>query len=94
MDKSPYRTVEEEAEGRKRDPVERAITHLRQKEWVTTAEIEAINEVIAKEMDEAMEFAINAEPPPLSDLFRDVYHDDEPKPEPIRETLKRILATD
>lgn len=93
MDKSPYRTPEEEAEGRKRDPVKRAITHLREKEGVTLGEIGAIDQTIAQEMDEAMEFAINAEPPPLSDLFRDVYHDDEPRPEPIRERLERILST-
>ena len=92
MDKSPYRTPEEEAEGRKRDPVERAITHLREKEGVTPGEIGAIDQTIAKEMDAAMEFAINAQPPPLTDLFRDVYHDDEPGPEPLRERLERILA--
>jgi TPP-dependent pyruvate/acetoin dehydrogenase alpha subunit len=93
MDKSPYRTPEEEAEGRKRDPIERAITHLREREGVTLAEIEAIDKAIAQEMDAAMQFAINAAPPPPSDLFRDVYADHEPAPEPLRERLQRILAT-
>jgi pyruvate dehydrogenase E1 component alpha subunit len=93
MDKSPYRTPEEEAEGRKRDPIERAITHLGEREGVTLADIEAIDKAIAQEMDEAMEFAINAAPPPPSDLFRDVYDDHEPGPEPLRERLQRILAT-
>ena len=94
MDKSPYRTPEEEAEGRKRDPIERAIAHLNERDGVTTAEIEAIDKAIAEEMDEAMEFAVNAAPPPLSDLFRDVYADHEARPEPLRERLERILATD
>jgi acetoin:2,6-dichlorophenolindophenol oxidoreductase subunit alpha len=93
MDKSPYRTPEEEAEGRKRDPVERAITRLREKEGVTTNELEAIDKAIAQQMDEAMEYAINAQPPPLADLFRDVYDDHEPAPEPLRNRLGRILAT-
>ena len=94
MDKSPYRTPEEEVEGRKRDPIERAITHLREREGVTLAEIEAIDKTIAQEMDAAMQFAINAAPPPPSDLFRDVYADHEPGPEPLRQRLERILATD
>ena len=93
MDKSPYRTPEEESEGRKRDPVERASIYLREKEGVTVAELEAIDKAIAQEMDEAMEFAVNAAPPPLSDLFRDVYAEHEPGPEPLRDRLRRILAT-
>jgi TPP-dependent pyruvate/acetoin dehydrogenase alpha subunit len=92
MDKSPYRTPEEEAEGRKRDPVERAITRLREEEGVTSGEIEAIDAAIAKEMDEAMDFAIKATAPPLSDIFRDVYDDGEPAPEPLRQRIDRILA--
>jgi TPP-dependent pyruvate/acetoin dehydrogenase alpha subunit len=52
-----------------------------------------MDKAIAQEMDEAMQFAINAAPPPPSDLFRDVYDDREPAPEPLRERLQRILAT-
>jgi acetoin:2,6-dichlorophenolindophenol oxidoreductase subunit alpha len=92
MDKSPYRTPEEEAEGRKRDPVERAITRLQEKEGVSASELDAIDKAISHEMDEAMEYAINAPPPPLTDLFRDVYEDEEPAPEPLRSRLDRILA--
>jgi hypothetical protein len=44
-------------------------------------------------MDAAMEYAINAQPPQLTDLFRDVYDDHEPAPEPLRNRLERILAT-
>jgi pyruvate dehydrogenase E1 component alpha subunit len=93
MDKSPYRTPEEEGEGRKRDPVVRAVTRLREKERVTSSELETIDAVIAQEMDEAVEFAINAAPPPVTDLFRDVYDDREPGPEPLKKRLERILAT-
>ena len=32
-------------------------------------------------------------PPPVTDLFRDVYDDREPGPEPLRKRLERILAT-
>jgi acetoin:2,6-dichlorophenolindophenol oxidoreductase subunit alpha len=93
MDKSPYRTPEEEVEGRKRDPLERAITHLQEAAGVTRGELAAIDQAIAQEMDAAMEYAINAEPPPPADLFRDVYDDHEPAPEPLRSRLDRILAT-
>jgi TPP-dependent pyruvate/acetoin dehydrogenase alpha subunit len=92
MDKSPYRTPEEEAEGRKRDPIERAISRLGEKEGITLRELEAIDAAIAQEMDEAVEFAINAPPPPLTDLFHDVYDDHQPAPEPLRKRLERILA--
>jgi acetoin:2,6-dichlorophenolindophenol oxidoreductase subunit alpha len=92
MDKSPYRTPEEEAEGRKRDPIERAISRLREKEGVKPGELEAIDAAIAQEMDEAVEFAINAPPPRLTDLFHDVYDDHQPAPEPLRKRLERILA--
>jgi len=92
MDKSPYRTPEEEAEGRKRDPIARAITRLHEKEEVTAAEIAVIDAAIAKEMDEAMEYAINAAPPPLTDIFRDVYDDSQPAPLPLRQRIDRILT--
>jgi acetoin:2,6-dichlorophenolindophenol oxidoreductase subunit alpha len=93
MDKSPYRTPEEEGEGRKLDPIQRAITRLSEHDGVTSAEFDAIDKAIAQEMDEAVEFAIHAPPPPLTDLFRDVYDDHEPAPEPLRKRLERILAT-
>ena len=93
MDKSPYRTPEEEAEGRKLDPVVRATTRLREREGVTSGELEAIDAAIAQEMDEAVEFAINAAPPALTNLFQDVYDDHQPAPEPLRKRLERVLAT-
>jgi len=93
MDKSPYRTPEEETEGRKQEPLQRAITWLQEREEVTSSELEAIDAAIAQEMDAAVEFAINAPPPPVTDLFRDVYDDHERAPEPLRKRLERILAT-
>jgi pyruvate dehydrogenase E1 component alpha subunit len=93
MDKSPYRTPEEEAEGRKQDPIQRAVIYLQEREGVTSSELETIDAAIGQEMDEAVEFAINAPPPPMTDLFRDVYDDHEPRPEPLRKRLERILTT-
>src|SRR6201993_3983954 len=69
MDKSPYRTSEEEAEGRKQDPIQRGVTRLQEKEGVTSSELERLDAAIAQEMDQAVEFAIDASPPPATDLF-------------------------
>jgi pyruvate dehydrogenase E1 component alpha subunit len=66
MDKSPYRTPEEEAEGRKRDPIERAMSRLRQEEGVGSSELENIDKAIAKEMDEAMQYATSSSVRPIS----------------------------
>jgi TPP-dependent pyruvate/acetoin dehydrogenase alpha subunit len=92
MDKSPYRTAEEEETGRKRDPVLRARTTLIDREEANGAELEALDAAIGKEMDAAIDFAVAAKKPEFNTMFRDVYGPGEPEPEPLRTRLDRILA--
>ncbi|MCF6343169.1 MAG: thiamine pyrophosphate-dependent enzyme [Devosiaceae bacterium] len=91
MDKSPYRSEEEEVEGRKRDPVLFARDNII-KEGVSNEFLDIIDQSISDEMDSAIDFAISSNPPPLSSMFRDVYGPNEPEPEPVQTRINRILA--
>lgn len=91
MDKSPYRSEEEEVEGRKRDPVLFARDNII-KEGVSDEFLDIIDQSISDEMDSAIDFAISSNPPPLSSMFRDVYGPNEPEPEPVQTRINRILA--
>ncbi len=92
MDKSPYRLAEEEALGRKRDPVLRARNTLIDREEANEAELGKLDASIVAEMDATIDFTVGAERPALEAMFRDVYGPDQPPPEPLRTRLDRILA--
>jgi len=93
MDKSPYRTADEEEIGRKRDPIARARDTLLSRGHSDAATLDALDREIAREMDATIDFTAAAPPPPDASMFRDVYGPDEPEPEPLRTRLDRILAT-
>jgi pyruvate dehydrogenase E1 component alpha subunit len=88
MDKSPYRNEDEEAEGRRRDPV----ANLRSTLGDATAELDRIDAEAADEMNAAIDFAVASPSPEAALTFRDVYADDEPAPTPMRARLAAILA--
>lgn len=90
-DKSPYRSEEEESEGRARDPVERARLQLIE-QGMTEADLETLDAKIASEMDASIDFAMESEEPTLDTMFRDVFAPDEPEPEPVRTRIDRVLA--
>ncbi|MDQ0474482.1 thiamine pyrophosphate-dependent dehydrogenase E1 component subunit alpha [Labrys wisconsinensis] len=92
MDKSPYRSAEEEEAGRKRDPVAHARAALIRRSLATAPELDALDAGIAREMSAAIDFTAAAEAPPPSSMFRDVYGPGEPEPEPVRTRIDRILA--
>ncbi len=92
MDKSPYRSAEEEEAGRKRDPVRRAREGLVESGESDAATLDALDLDIAREMDAAIDFAASAAPPAYEALFRDVFAPGQPMPEPLRARLDRILA--
>lgn len=92
MDKSPYRSSEEEAEGRKRDPILASHSSLLESGLANAVELDAIDAEAAVEMDAALTFAIEAAPPPQNSMFEDVFAPGTPAPRPQRERLSRILS--
>jgi len=92
MDKSPYRSPEEEAAGRKRDPVAHARKELLRRKLATTAELDQMDAAITKEMRATIDFAANAKEPALDTMFRDVFAPGEPEPESVRARLHRVFA--
>ncbi len=93
MDKSPYRSEAEESEGRKKDPLLFSRDQLIAQGEESDV-LDRLDEEISQEMDEALDFAVASNPPPLSSMFRDVYGPLEPEPEPLRTRIARILARD
>lgn len=94
MDKSPYRTEEEEAIGRRRDPVARARISLIERGIVTEGDLQVIDAEIEREMSKALEFASASAPPEMQSLFQDVFAVGEAPPEPLSSRIDRVLARD
>ncbi len=89
MDKSPYRSADEESAGRLRDPVLRARTDLASR---GAPDLDALDAEILSEMQSAVDFAVAAAGPAAGSMFQDVYGAGEPEPEPLRARLDRMLA--
>lgn len=92
MDKSPYRSDEEELKMRKKDPVVYASSMIEKNNILSQEEIESINSQISEEMDKAMEFAINSPINDASEIFRDVYSEDDLEPKSVDEKINKILS--
>ncbi|MCR9108994.1 thiamine pyrophosphate-dependent dehydrogenase E1 component subunit alpha [Marivita sp. XM-24bin2] len=91
-DKSPYRDAAEEEVGRKKDPVLQARDKLIEAGLMSEADLDALDQKVAAEMDASIDFAVAGEEPQLKSMFRDVYDPSQPEPEPVRTRLDRILA--
>ena len=92
MDKSPYRTPEEEAEGRARDPLVTARRRLTADGLEDALELDRIDAEAAAEMDAALEAAVAAPVPAAPTLFEDVFAPGTPAPRPQRDRLRAILG--
>jgi len=92
MDKSPYRSEEEERAGRQKDPLLFARNRLLERRGANETELATLDADIAAEMDAAIAFAVESTAPPLSAMFRDVYAPSEPEPEPVSVRIGRVLA--
>lgn len=92
MDKSPYRSPEEEAEGRTRDPVLTARARLAAEGVANPADLDQIDTDAGAEMDAALAHAIAATAPGLTTMFEDVYAPGTPSPRPQAERLCAILG--
>lgn len=92
MDKSPYRSDEEELVMRKKDPIVHASLLMKDNNILNEEEISIIDKKISEEMDNAMEFAINSPINDDSEIFKDVYSEDDAKPISIDERINKILS--
>lgn len=92
MDKSPYRSEDDEAAGRARDPVAHSRQRLIGSGAMDASAVGALDQAIAAEMDACVAFALQGSEPPLTSMFRDVYAPDQPGPEPLAMRLDRIFA--
>lgn len=92
MDKSPYRSEDDERTGRDRDPVHFARKRLLDTGVCTETDLQAIEEQVEREMDVSVDVALEGQEPPLTSMFRDVYAPDQAEPEPLARRLDRIYA--
>jgi pyruvate dehydrogenase E1 component alpha subunit len=92
MDKSPYRTPEEEAEGRARDPVLTARARVAAAGLASDADLDRIDAAAAAEMDAALAAAIAAPAPVRDTMFEDVFAPGTPAPRPQAARLTAILG--
>lgn len=92
-DKSPYRSEEEESQGRAKDPVEFCRKMLIDN-GVKATDMNKLDFDIGAEMDATIDFTIKSEAPALDTMFRDVFAPDQLEPEPVRTRINRILSTD
>lgn len=86
-DKSPYRSEEEEAEGRQRDPIAVYAAKLQEAGVLVAEELARMNTAADQEMDGALAFAEETPLPGIDTMFEDVYDPEAPKPVPNRERL-------
>ncbi|CAN5817139.1 thiamine pyrophosphate-dependent dehydrogenase E1 component subunit alpha [soil metagenome] len=85
-DKSPYRETDEEAAGRRRDPVALLRDSLVQTGELSEAGFATLQQEADAEMDAAVAFATASPKPDLDTLFEDVYAPGAPQPEAVEGT--------
>lgn len=76
-DPGKYRTKEEVEEYKKQDPIEQVLNTLKKKKWINDAEIDAIDEKIKAIVEESVRFAEESPYPDASELYKDVYVQDD-----------------
>jgi pyruvate dehydrogenase E1 component alpha subunit len=76
-DPASYRTKEELADYKEKDPLETTKTIILKLKYATESELEAMEEAIIKEVEESVVFAENSPLPDPSELFKDVYVEDD-----------------
>ncbi len=68
-----YRTREEEKFWRERDPIKLFSNKMVEQGILTNDEVKEINEFVKKELDEAVDYAINSPLPEPEELYTDLY---------------------
>ncbi|MBK7588710.1 MAG: pyruvate dehydrogenase (acetyl-transferring) E1 component subunit alpha [Bacteroidetes bacterium] len=72
-DPAKYRTKEELDEYKEKDPIENVLRTLRESNLATEEEIEAMNEKVKSIVDDCVEFAENSPLPDISEVYKDIY---------------------
>ncbi len=72
-DPRAYRTKEEEAEWKARDAIEKLKKQILENNVMSGAEVEAMEEDVQRQVDEAAQFALNSPDPSPESLFDDIY---------------------
>jgi pyruvate dehydrogenase E1 component alpha subunit len=72
-DPQKYRTKEEVAEYQDQDPIEYVLRMIRENKWLSDSEIESIELEIKNVVEESVQFAENSPYPDASELYKDVY---------------------
>jgi pyruvate dehydrogenase E1 component alpha subunit len=94
MDKSPYRSADEEAAGRKRDPVAHARAAVLARSLASAKQLDELDAEISREMSAAIDFTAKSPAPALDTMSRDVYGEGQARPESVNARLERVLARD
>jgi pyruvate dehydrogenase E1 component alpha subunit len=72
-DPAKYRTKEELDEYKEKDPIENVLRTIRENQLATDEEIEAMNEKVKNTVDDCVEFAENSPLPDISEVYKDIY---------------------
>ncbi len=76
-DPAKYRTKDEVEEYKEKDPINVVKKTILDNKWATEEEIEAINEKVKQEVQEAVDFAEESPYPDDSEVFKDIYVEDD-----------------
>lgn len=72
-DPQKYRTKEEVAEYQEKDPIEHVLKVIRDNQWMTESEIEAVEADIKNIVEESVKFAEESPLPSADEIYKDVY---------------------
>jgi pyruvate dehydrogenase E1 component alpha subunit len=76
-DPASYRSKEEVANYKEKDPIETTKATILKKKFATESELESMEDTILKIVNDSVEFAENSPYPDASELFKDVYVEDD-----------------
>lgn len=76
-DPAKYRTKEEVEEYKEKDPINVVLKTITDNGWATEDEIEQINEKVKMEVQEAVDFAEESPWPDDSEVYKDIYVEDD-----------------
>ena len=69
-----YRSKDEVAEWKKKDPIKRLRDYLVKNNIATEDELNGIDDAVVKELDEAVQFALDSPEPELKEALEDIYY--------------------